>query len=785
MEKQIILLVVLISGIAASVSSQSIQGIPYQAVARNASGNIVANQSISLRFSLLQGSVSGTLVYRETHSATTNTLGLFNVNVLKGTPTGPFDPLKWNVLAASGVFMKVEMDITGGSTYTDMGTTQLLSVPFALYAEKSGETFGAVVFKGTWNASLGTPPAAGSPDIKGYYYVVSVAGNTALNGITDWQISDWAIYNGTGWEKVDNSQSPVAADNVAFTPASGITSTNVQDAVEEVSSDFADLIDSFLNLTDDGLTVYSTKHFGINDTTSSSPLGIKGETGQDDQMISFKSADQSQKWNINLNPTVSDVDGFSIDDITTGVSSSRFFIDHVSEGNIGIGTVQPNAKLHVTGANDGGNVSIMVENLESGVNGGWLMSAVEDNAIPERMKTFAIHEKTGSSLEERITVLSGGNVGINETLPYAKLHVSRSPADPQAELQLAENTGVVLLGPIDDKNLAMDAHQIQARTGEYIGGGTTLSFTATPLGLQPYGGGILINANSSVGSEKAIVTSDARLGLGTITPAEKIEINGAIKIGTTISANTGTIRWSGSDFEGYDGSNWKSFTLSNWAGTLTLSGAPAITYNPSSPKVGIGVVNPSAALDIHESSSVTGESTAMILTNSSSTSSSSSNRVGLKISMNGFWAFSSSSKNIGLYIPEVTGQSNSNANLAAVLNGNVVIGDVTSSPMIGASGKNVLGFQNGDIPTQAIGAPGVTNGGIQVYSASNSLGTSVFNVMTGDGHVIQLFRSPAIAAPDNSPVGSSYGTSEQAIISNMRDRINALESKLQALGLLD
>jgi len=65
---------------------------------------------------------------------------------------------------------------------------------------------GAINYKGTWDAQNNTPTLTSSVGTKGDYYVVSVAGNTNLNGITDWQISDWAIFNGTVWQKVDNSE---------------------------------------------------------------------------------------------------------------------------------------------------------------------------------------------------------------------------------------------------------------------------------------------------------------------------------------------------------------------------------------------------------------------------------------------------------------------------------------------------------------------------------------------------------------------------------------------------
>jgi hypothetical protein len=66
---------------------------------------------------------------------------------------------------------------------------------------------GAVNYKGTWDATTNTPSLASGVGTQGDYYVVNVAGSTNLDGITDWQIGDWAIFNGTAWEKVDNTDS--------------------------------------------------------------------------------------------------------------------------------------------------------------------------------------------------------------------------------------------------------------------------------------------------------------------------------------------------------------------------------------------------------------------------------------------------------------------------------------------------------------------------------------------------------------------------------------------------
>jgi hypothetical protein len=116
-----------------AIFSQSPQYVPYQAVARNAAGNLLVNQNVSLRFTVRETSGSGTIDYQETQSATTNNLGLFSVNVGNGTVvTGSFAGIPWGNNVAK--FTQVEIDPTGGSSYTNMGAAQMMSVPYALYA---------------------------------------------------------------------------------------------------------------------------------------------------------------------------------------------------------------------------------------------------------------------------------------------------------------------------------------------------------------------------------------------------------------------------------------------------------------------------------------------------------------------------------------------------------------------------------------------------------------------------------------------------------------------------
>jgi len=140
------------------LNAQAPSAIPYQAVARNSSGNLLSNQNISLRFSIREASAGGTILYQESHSVATNALGLFVVNIGQGTPvSGTFSGIDWG---SGSKFTQVEMDAAGGANYIDMGTQQMLSVPYALYANSGG-----------------TPPAAGAG--------ISVTGTTITNTAPD------------------------------------------------------------------------------------------------------------------------------------------------------------------------------------------------------------------------------------------------------------------------------------------------------------------------------------------------------------------------------------------------------------------------------------------------------------------------------------------------------------------------------------------------------------------------------------------------------------------------
>jgi len=118
--------------------AQAPQKMSYQAVIRDGANALVQSQSVGMQISILQGSITGTAVYVETHSAVTNANGLVSIEIGGGAVTsGSFATIDW---ANGPFFVKTETDPAGGTNYTITGTSQLLSVPYAMYAEASGSS---------------------------------------------------------------------------------------------------------------------------------------------------------------------------------------------------------------------------------------------------------------------------------------------------------------------------------------------------------------------------------------------------------------------------------------------------------------------------------------------------------------------------------------------------------------------------------------------------------------------------------------------------------------------
>lgn len=178
----------------ASVFAQSPEKMSYQAVVRDGSNNLVTSSAVGMQLSILQGSASGTAVYVETQTPTSNANGLVSVEIGSGTVvSGNFTSINWS---NGPYFIKTETDPTGGTSYSITGTSQLLSVPYALHAKTAETVTGGItendpVFS-AWDKSTGISITESQISDLQSYLELPTSGNAG----------DMAYWNGTAWVTV-------------------------------------------------------------------------------------------------------------------------------------------------------------------------------------------------------------------------------------------------------------------------------------------------------------------------------------------------------------------------------------------------------------------------------------------------------------------------------------------------------------------------------------------------------------------------------------------------------
>lgn len=212
---------------AVCVFAQAPQKMSYQAVIRDAANHLITTQ-VGMQISILQGSESGTAVYIETQTPTPNINGLITIKIGDGTKvsTGTFADIDWSV---GSYFIKTETDPTGGTTYTITGTSQLLSVPYALYAKTSGHYIGELFCGGI---------------------IVSIWRQSGVEHGLIASLTD--INTGTPWSNLTSTEIGVTAHN----QIDGQPNTNAIISQSGHTSSAAKLCDDYTN-TDTGTGIYS------------------------------------------------------------------------------------------------------------------------------------------------------------------------------------------------------------------------------------------------------------------------------------------------------------------------------------------------------------------------------------------------------------------------------------------------------------------------------------------------------------------------------------------------
>lgn len=213
--KRLLLLFTFIS-LTIATFSQSPQGINYQAVIRDGSGGILGNTNIGLKISIIQNSPLGNIVYEEVFNPITNDFGVVNVVIGQGTQvTGSFTTIDW---ASGPYFVEIAADENGGANYTSLGTQQLMSVPYALYAENSGgnNSFSApnITTGSPSNITVNSVTLNGSVQANNLITTYSFQFSTNINDFSQWEFPKASNLNTVSGNQITN----VSFDNTTLSP---------------------------------------------------------------------------------------------------------------------------------------------------------------------------------------------------------------------------------------------------------------------------------------------------------------------------------------------------------------------------------------------------------------------------------------------------------------------------------------------------------------------------------------------------------------------------------------
>ena len=266
--------------------AQAPQAFKYQSIIRNAAGNPMASANVTVRATVHDGSAAGTVVYQETHAATTNQFGLINLSIGSGTViSGNFSTINWG---SGSKWIEIEADF--GAGYLPMGTSQLLSVPYALYSGNGG-TPGATGTTGAagMNGMTGPTGAMGITGTQG------PTGNAGANGMTGptgamglMGMTGTTGLNGDKYASTSSTSLTIAMGAQSLTIGTGLAYTVAQQIL--IAFDASNVLTATITSYNSGtgaLNVNVTSFIGagtyaawsINMNGAPGPQGIQGATG--------------------------------------------------------------------------------------------------------------------------------------------------------------------------------------------------------------------------------------------------------------------------------------------------------------------------------------------------------------------------------------------------------------------------------------------------------------------------------------------------------------------------
>jgi hypothetical protein len=310
---------------------QAPQAFKYQAVIRDTTGSVIADHLVSLKISIIKGEINGDLVYSEIHDIKTNSLGLVNLEIGRGLALqGDFSQISWG---EDNHFIQLEIDMEGAMDYKLLGTSQLLSVPYALYAEKSGTDPVIDTVESQWKDANG-----------GIYYD---EGNVGINQSDPQYTLDLnGVMNIQGDGKISNSFQ-VGTDKFTVTP-SGYVGLGTSDPASNLQ----------IEGMSDGQEGRNFLWLKNNSTDEFSDVDLKLSSGDDSYTTLTHRGDYytlygdewrttAVLWNngkgLVLRTSKPGIMYFEFYDGVTRFETARF----TGDGKVGIGTKDPQRALHV------------------------------------------------------------------------------------------------------------------------------------------------------------------------------------------------------------------------------------------------------------------------------------------------------------------------------------------------------------------------------------------------------------------------------------------------------
>ena len=377
--------------------------------------------------------------------------------------------------------------LSGSVTSTD----NILTAFGKLQGQING-LFGGLQYQGTWNAAINSPALTSGVGTDGYFYIVSVAGNTNLDGITDWAVGDWAVYHDTGWQKVDNTESVTSVNGLIG--AVSLTTSNIPEGSNLYYTDSRARLALTLTTTGSSGAATYNNSTGVFNVPQYTIAGLGGVPDTRTLTINGTAYDLSanRSWSVGTVTSITAGTGLTGGTITT--SGTLSFDTTFGDGRY----------LRLTGGTMTGDINftddaeglVWVRNTDGGyikffnTGDGDANSRLEFNTSDNNNEYFRwTHSPSGGSLYELMRLV--GNTAGNSVLSVSGgIGINVLNLNQSAALQVdSRNKGFLLPRMTQGERMAIPApadslmvYQEDGVVGLYIfSGGTWKSLTMTTI----------------------------------------------------------------------------------------------------------------------------------------------------------------------------------------------------------------------------------------------------------------------------------------------------------------